>query len=504
MKRFLLALLFHPGPVSFRTGLVVAVLAFHHLAFTIYHSAAAAAPPNVLFIAYDDLRPTLACYGDPLAITPNFDRLAAQGTLFERAYCQLAVCAPSRLSLLTGRRPDTIKVWDLKTHFREEIPHLVTLPQHFKNNGYHSRAIGKILHGSSVSKFDPPSWSEDPMYDDGRRHSWRYAAPENLKVDTLKRTATEAEDVPDSVFVDGKVCDEAEQALVTFKGTGQPFFLAIGFRKPHLPFVAPKKYWDLYDRSQIPSPPSRENPSGAPEFGTRTWRELEGYTDIPMDLAAISDEQVQELRHGYYACVSYVDALLGRLLDKLEELALDGNTIICLWGDHGFHLGEQGLWTKANNYELSARVPLIVYDPRRPANGARSSALVELVDLYPTLADLCALEVSAELEGLSFAPLLENPVLPWKTAAFHQYPRDYVEIKHKRHGDVMGYALRTSRYRYVQWKDWEFGDILKEELYDQEIDPHEMRNLAHNPENKQLVEQLRGQLAAGWRGALPK
>jgi len=480
------------------------VLLIHSSLLAIYHSFGEQSSPNVLFIAYDDLRPALACYGDPIAITPNFDRLADKGTLFERAYCQLAVCAPSRLSLLSGKRPDSIKVWDLNTHFREYDPKLITLPQHFKNNGYHSRSIGKILHGANAPKYDPPSWSEDPMYDDGRRHSWRYAAPENLKVVTLKRTAAEGEDVPDSAFVDGKVCDSAEQALATFKGTGQPFFLAVGFRKPHLPFVAPKKYWDLYDRDDIPPPSSRNHPSGAPEYATRTWRELEGYTDIPKDLAKIPDDKVQELRHGYYACVSYVDALLGRILDKLETLELDDNTIICLWGDHGMHLGEQGLWTKSNNYEIAARVPLIIYDPRQKRKGARSQALVELVDLYPTLTELCGIESPEGLEGLSAAPLLDDPEQAWKSAAFHQFPRDYVDIKHKRHGDVMGYALRNDRYRYVQWKDWKFGDILKEEIYDQERDPNEMQNIAQNPENKELLKQLRVQLAAGWKGALPQ
>ena len=226
------------------------LLIFHFAIFIFQFGARSA--PNVLFIAVDDLRPALACYGDPIAITPNIDRLASQGTVFNRAYCQLAVCGPSRLSLLSGRRPDTIQVWDLKSHFRETFPDLVTLPQHFKNNGYFTRSIGKIYHGSGAPMKDPPSWSEEALYDSGRKHEWRYASKENRAVVTLKRSSTEAEDVSDNTFVDGLVCDAAEAALTTFKETGKSFFLGVGFRKPHLPFVAPKKYWVKHWHTLIP------------------------------------------------------------------------------------------------------------------------------------------------------------------------------------------------------------------------------------------------------------
>lgn len=460
--------------------------------------------PNVLFIAIDDLRPALGCYGDPIAITPNIDRLASKGTVFNRAYCQLAVCGPSRLSLLSGRRPDTIQVWDLKSHFRETFPELVTLPQHFKNHGYDTRSIGKIYHGSGAPMKDPPSWSEEPLYDSGRKHEWRYASPENLAVDTLKRTATEAEDVPDNTFVDGLVCDAAEAALETYSKTGQPFFLGVGFRKPHLPFVAPKKYWDLYKREKIPKPETDTHPHGAPEYALRTWNEIEGYTDIPKQLNEISPEKIQELRHGYYACISYIDTLVGRLLDTLDQLDLQNNTIICFWSDHGFHLGEQGLWTKANNYELAARVPLILSVPGQSNQGSTTDALVELVDLYPTLTELCKIPQTSGLEGLSLKPLLDDPNRPWKTAAFSQYPRDYTAIKHDRHGDVMGYALRTDRFRYVQWKDWNSGEALAEELYDHQNDPLEMKNLAPLSEYATILKSHQRQLKAGWQNALPK
>ncbi|MEC7906976.1 MAG: sulfatase [Verrucomicrobiota bacterium] len=480
------------------------VLILLNSAFCILCSAAENSKYNVLFVAFDDLRPDLACYGDPVAITPNFDRLASQGTVFNRAYCQLAVCGPSRLSLITGLRPDTIKVWDLKTHFRETLPDLVTLPQYFKNNGYHSQAIGKILHGSSVSMYDPPSWSEDPLYDYGRPHHWRYASPENLAVEAHKRTAVEGEEVPDDTFVDGLVCVAAEEALNRFAESQKPFFLGVGFRKPHLPFVAPKKYWDLYEQDDIPKRSSTAHPKEAPEYAVRTWNEIEGYTDIPKQLDQISEEKIRELRHGYYACISYVDALLGRLLDKLKERNLEDSTIVCLWGDHGFHLGEQGLWTKANNYELSARVPLIIYSPSQKHKGATSNAFVELVDLYPTLAELCGLEIPDGLEGLSMKPLLDNSHLSWKSAAFNQYPRDYTNIKHTKHGDVMGYAVRTDRFRYVEWRDWKSNEVLEQELYDSSIDPHETINRAGIEEMASTVARHQEILSAGWQGALPK
>lgn len=464
----------------------------------------ALAAPNVLFIAIDDLRPALGCYGDQTAFSPNIDKLAARGTVFNRAYCQLAVCAPSRLSLITGLRPDSIKVWDLGTHFREALPDIVTLPQLFKNKGYYTRSIGKILHGGGTASKDPPSWSENAVFDYVREPSLRYSLPKNLVGAQLKHASLEKANVPDNAYTDGVVCDTALEALESLAKKDQPFFLGVGFRKPHLPFVAPSKYWDLYDRDEIPRRASDSHPKGAPDYATRSWLELEGYTDIPQDTAELTPEKIQELRHGYYACISYVDAMIGRLLDRLEELELADDTVICIWGDHGFHLGEQGLWTKANNYELSARVPLILSVPGQPNQGATSNALVELVDLYPTLTELCGLGTPGELEGISLKPLLEAPDRPWKTAAFNQFPRMYKENRHAKHGEVMGYAVRTEHYRYVQWKDWKSGDILEEELYDHQNDPNEMNNVASNPEyTDALTEHLR-KLKAGWRGALPR
>ena len=463
---------------------------------------ARASPLNVLFIAIDDLRPALGCYGDKTAITPNIDRLAKRGTLFNRAYCQQAVCCPSRLSLLTGLRPDTIKVWDLNTHFREALPNAVTLPQHFKNHGYHTRSIGKIFHGGGKPSKDSPSWSEAPIYDNVRDPKMRYATEQNLKGKGLKRAASESAEVPDNAYVDGLVCEAAEKALGDLKAQKKPFFLAVGFRKPHLPFSAPKKYWDLYRRKDIPAPVATGHPEGAPELAVRSWGELEGYSDIPKN-GKLSAAKTQELRHGYYACVSYIDVLTSRLLKKLDELELTGRTVVLLWGDHGFHLGEQGLWTKANNYELSTRVPLILSIPGQVNPGSKTNALVEFVDLYPTLAQICGLPAPARSEGISLLPLLEKPERPWKTAAFSQYPRSFQGNRHRKDGDIMGYAVRTQRHRYVEWRNGKTGKTQARELYDHQTDPNETKNLAKEPDQKENLERLQQTLQSGWKGALP-
>ncbi len=457
---------------------------------------------NVLFIAIDDLRPALGCYGDQTAVTPNIDRLAKRGTVFSRAYCQQALCSPSRLSLMTGRRPDTTRVWDLQTPFREALPNVITLPQLFRNHGYHCRSIGKIYHGSGAPSKDAPSWSEQPLYDHVREANLRYATPQNLNGKGLKRASTEAADVPDDTYIDGVVCKAALNALDTLKDKDKPFFLAVGFRKPHLPFCAPKKYWDLYKSETIPAPVSNAHPKDAPEVAVRSWKELEGYTDIPED-GRITAAKTRKLRHGYYACVSYIDALVGQLLDRLDQLGLAMNTVICLWGDHGFHLGEQGLWTKANNYELSTRVPLILAAPGQKKPGTKTNALVELVDLYPTLADACGLESPTGVEGISLMPLLDDPEFPWKTAVFSQYPRSQSGNRHNGHGDIMGYATRTDRYRYVEWREWRTGHVVAQGLYDHHSDPNEMRNVAKNPKHSGALNQHRAILKAGWRAALP-
>lgn len=459
-------------------------------------AAEAARPLNVLFVAIDDLRPALGCFGDKVAVTPQIDQLAERATLFTKAYCQLAVCSPSRLSLMTGRRPDTIRVWDLATHFRQAAPDVVTLPQHFRDHGYHTQSIGKIYHGSGKPSKDPPSWSVDPLFDQTRDAEVRYALRKNLEGTGLKRSATESADVDDGRYLDGMVCSAAEKTIDELAAAEKPFFLAVGFRKPHLPFCAPKKYWDLYRRDQIPLPEFPQHPRAAPELAVRSWKELEGYKDIP-DGEQLTEPQVRELRHGYYACVSYVDALVGRLLEKLREVEIVQETIVVLWGDHGYHLGEQGLWTKANNYELSTRVPLIISVPGQSNSGRQCGRLVELVDVYPTLTDVCGLGDPGGVDGTSLAPLLSDPELPWKQAVFSQYPRDRSSHRHRGHGDIMGYAVRTERYRYVQWRQWGSQNIVARELYDHAADPLESQNIAGQPELAQTVKELAMMLESG-------
>ena len=475
--------------------------------------------PNVVFIAVDDLRTALGCYGDGDAITPRIDRLAAGGMVFQRAYCQQAVCNPSRASLMTGLRPDAIKVWDLKSHFRHELPaHLaqlpqyrggthfrqarpdvVTLPEYFKGHGYIARSVGKIYHGSPGAQ-DAQSWSEDALLN----VVWKsadYLLPQNQAPAAenwpgFKMAATEAADAPDDAYGDGKVADAACDLIAAFDD--EPFFLAVGFRKPHLPFSAPKQYWDLYDRDAISAPENAEKPAGIPDFAWHSSQELRGYRDIP-DAGAIPDDLVRKLRHGYYACVSYMDAQAGKLLDALEARGLRENTVIVLWGDHGYHLGEKALWCKTTNYELDTRAPLIISAPGMAAGDCE--ALVEFVDVYPTLLDCCGLPARDDLEGLSLAPLLRQPDRPWKSAAFSQFPRPWT---YEGEPEVMGYSMRADRYRYTEWQDFRSGETLARELYDHADSHAEIDNLAADASYAETLADLSARLRAGWRGALPE
>ncbi len=474
--------------------------------------------PNVLFIAVDDLRTALGCYGDDNAITPHIDRLAARGMLFKRAYCQQAVCNPSRASLMTGLRPDTIKVWDLKSRFRHELPPtlaelpqfsggahfrrakptVITLPEYFKQHGYSARSVGKIYHGSPKTQ-DPQSWSAEAILN----VVWKsadYLLPENQAPQAdnwpgFKMAASEAADVPDNAYGDGKVAEAACQLLAEFDE--QPFFLAVGFRKPHLPFSAPKRYWDLYDRDSISPPENPHKPARIPDFAWHNSRELRGYADVPAD-GPLSDDLIQRLRQGYYACVSYMDAQVGKLLDTLDRRGILDNTIIALWGDHGYHLGEKSLWCKTTNYELDTRAPLIISVPDKQAG--ECDALVEFVDIYPTLVDCCALPKREELEGISLAPLLHDPSLPWKTAAFSQFPRPWA---YEGEPDVMGYTMRADCYRYTEWQDFRTGAVLANELYDHNRNHAEIENVAEDHRYAKTVAALSDRLRAGWRAALP-
>jgi len=457
--------------------------------------APGAAPqkPNVLFIAVDDLRPELGCYGRDYIKSPNIDRIARQGMTFNRAYCQQAVCSPSRSSLLTGTRPDTTKVWDLVTHFRDALPDVVTLPQLFKQGGYFAQGMGKIYHPGFD---DPRSWSTPWQTPQAPTYAL-LKTPEVKDEDKAKKKGGppfESADVPDNFFKDGMVADLAVSTLRDLGKKPDPFFFAVGFAKPHLPFVSPKKYWDLYDPAQIKLAPNPFRPKDAPEYALTTSGELRNYVGMPAE-GPIPDNLARQLRHGYYAAVSYTDVQIGKVLDELNRLGLRKNTIIVLWGDHGWKLGEHGEWCKHSNVENDTNAPLIVSVPGMKNAGTHTDGLVEFVDIYPTLSELAGLPLPGHLEGTSFKPLLDDPKRSWKPAAFSQYPRGQ---------RLMGYSMRTDRYRFTVWvgrQDHSQVDAI--ELYDHQADPQENTNIAKLPKNAELVKRLMEQWRQGWRGAKP-
>ena len=466
---------------------------------------------NVLFIASDDLRPQLGCYGFEKMKTPHLDDLAARGMVFQRAYCQAAVCRGSRLSLLTGRRPDTTKI---STNggpiFRKHSPHWVTLPQQFKNHGYQSHCLGKIFHGAFQVRTtwnDPQSWSVPEWYPGPRYYYTPKGIADARKVFEEKRgrkdpvddwvnhfvlgLSWEVPDVADNVLYDGQVADKAIERLGELRD--KPFFLAVGFLKPHLPFIAPKKYWDLYSPDEVKPAENAHPPKDVPAPAITSWGHPRGYSDFPRK-GNPSPELVAKLTHGYAACVSFVDAQVGRVVAELDRLGLRENTIIVFWGDHGYHLGENGIWGKATNFELTTRVPLIVSIPGMKNAGTKTDALVELVDLYPSLCEWCGLPASDELEGTSLAPLLENPGLPWKKAVFSQHPSS--------NRKYMGRSVRTDGWRFTRWKGKESG-LGGIELYDQKKDPANNVNVAGREEFADRVAAMSKILDAGWRKALP-
>lgn len=446
---------------------------------------------NVLFIAVDDLRPELGSYGKDYIISPNIDRLAQEGLLFERAYCQQAVCSPSRTSLLAGLRPDSTHVYDLQTHFRETVPNVVTLPQHFKQNGYHTEWWGKIYHAALL---DSPSWTTQ-----GKRYepesNWRaYVLEESNRLAAQNSGGGppyESADVADNAYPDGKIAESAIKALNQLKD--QPFFLAVGFYKPHLPFNAPQKYWDMYDAEAIELPEVDSPPQDVPEVALTNWGELRAYSLIPSE-GKLDPAMTRKLIHGYRACVSYTDAQIGKLLDELDRLDLRKNTIVILWGDHGWKLGDYGDWCKHTNFEIDTRSPLIISVPGMSVQGKRTQALVELVDIYPTLSELAGLPIPAHLQGSSLVPLLDHPEREWKEIALSQYPRQ--------NGEVMGYSMRTDRYRFTQWKSLRDTSVIATELYEHSDDPTARKNLAYLPEYATTVQRLDSLLDVQWTASL--
>lgn len=472
-------------------------------------SFAADAPKlNVLFVMADDLRPELASYGSP-ATTPNFDRLAKRSVQFDRAYCQQALCNPSRSSMLTGRRPDTLKQWNNGLHFREKNPDVTTLPLWFKEHGYTTRCVGKIFHNWHTKlKGDPRSWSAPEFLhyanhgDDAAQVTGEL--PPNLASPSPRKYTNaplyECRDVPDEAYFDGRVAAEAVRVMREVRE--QPFFLAVGFWKPHAPFNAPKKYWDMYDRAKLP-PLNPARPTGAPDVAFHDGRELRG---IPPNQVTFTPEQVAEIRHGYFANISYLDAQLGKVLDELDRLKLTDRTVIVFCGDHGYHLGEHTQWAKTSNFEYDARVPLFLATPmqnRLPkspktsevsGNGQRTNSLAELVDLFPTLVDLCGLPRPDGLEGTSLVPVLNDVSKSVKPAAFTQHPRPpYFDREPSGEPAVMGVSVRTAHVRYTEWRDWKTKKTVARELYDAQQDPAELRNAIDAPtlsESQREAEQL--------------
>lgn len=474
----------------------------------------AAKKPNVLFIAIDDMKPLISAYGESIP-TPAIDRIAAQGTTFLNAHCQQAVCGPSRASLMTGKRPDFTQVWDLKTQIRDINPDIVTMPQFFKDNGYHSVGVGKIYDPRSVDKgSDTKSWSQPYRqtwhlnYDAtlgkaaghyqnskskalaaelGEKASWNKVNKHLFKNDAWP--VVEAIDVPDNAYDDGAIGDYAVNELAKLKRLNKPFFFAIGFKKPHLPFVAPKQYWDLFDRNTINLAPYQKQSVNGPDIAYHNSPELRSYNGIPKN-GALDEATQRKLIHGYYACIAYIDAQIGNILDELEAQGLAENTIIALWGDHGFHLGDHGLWCKHTNFENATRVPLIISAPKSKRNKV-STMPVELTDLFPTLCELTGLEVPNNLDGVSLAPVVKKGKDDLREFAISQYPRP----------GHMGYTLRTERFRFVAWyktnKDTPANGHTpptQTELYDYKHDPLETRNLANEKAYAEISSDLSGKL----------
>jgi len=513
------------SPISFLSMLLILGLA---LISCNEHHDSDTAKPNILFIAVDDLRPELGCYGVDYVISPNIDRLSDNGITFTNAFCQSAVCNPSRASLMTGLRPNSNKVWDLWTDFRETVPDVITLPQYFKNNGYFTTAIGKIYHNT---KPDSLSWSEEKLHIDGypfdpdatyigekaledlekRKHEIMEAGKMEKYIDRigewyLKSYATECEDVPDNAYFDGAQTDVAIDKLDELSAKDEPFFFAVGYYRPHLPFNAPKKYWDMYDPEKIPMAENDFIPEGAPPMAINNFRELRGYVDYkeqPSPLfEKLTEEQARHLKHGYLASVTYIDTQVGRLMKKLEELGILDNTIVVLWGDHGWKLGEHGSWCKMTNYTIDTRVPLIFSTPELRNNPVKCNELVEFVDIYPSLCELVGLDIPEKLDGLSAFPLFSNPDKEWKNAVFSQYLRSKIWLAPDGIA-YHGFAIRSHDYLYVEWKKEETGELAATELYDLKNDPMENTNVVSLPEYAEISKEMASRLEAGWKAALP-
>ena len=460
---------------------------------------------NVLFIAVDDLRPVLGCYGDTKVKTPNLDALAARGAVFRRAYCQLPSCLPSRTSVLTGLRPETTGVLtNGDANFRSRFPDHVSLPQHFKSHGAFCMSFGKMFH-----RQDPVSWSVEKWIPMGNPFFPIYGKPETIALQREKGSGPakppdwwgfqkgrntrwakaigwEDPDVPDNALFDGQLADAVIRVLRERRH--ERFFLAPGCFRPHLPFIAPKPYFDMYPLEDLKLPVNRELPDGAPSFVHYDSAEARSYLDVPKRGQPIPEQKQLELLRGYYASVTYVDAQIGRVLDELDRLDLTDETVVMLWSDHGYHFGEHGTWNKLTNFEEATRSTMIVSAPARERHGIAVDGMIEHVDMYPTLCELCGLPVPEGLEGASFAPLLENAERPGKPVILSQANPT---------GKRMGRTMRTDRYRYTEWTVR--GEPIGVEIYDHQTDPAENVNLAAEPRNQALTDRLARQFRTVWK-----
>lgn len=462
--------------------------------------------PNVLMILVDDLKPALGCYGDAMAKTPSIDRLAARGLRFDLAYCNQAVCAPSRFTLMLGSHSTSTGLYGLDSQLRQRVPNAVTLPQLFAQSGYRTESLGKVFHIGHGNQGDPQSFSiehfhdkvieyADPSSTDGGQLTREEAYFTNQQLDRIKQlprgAAFESPDVADDAYADGRVAAETVKRLQAARKRRDqddtPFFIVAGFARPHLPFSAPKKYWDLFDSAQFAKPSISHPPANAPKVASKTNGELANYKPVSDSGEVDPDADLyQQLTHGYYASVSYVDAQIGKVLDELDRQQLSDNTIVVLWGDHGFHLGDHGYWTKHTNYEQANRIPLLIAAPGVTKAGSVTGQLAESVDIFPTLAELAGLETRSgpqPVDGRSLVPVLRDPAARVRDHAYHVFPKA-----------KLGRAIRTERHRFVEWRSvGESPEAAELELYDYETDPLETRNLV--AEQPQVVAELRAILA---------
>ena len=447
-----------------------------------------AAKLNVLFIAVDDLNNHLGCYGNRMVQSPNIDRLAQRALRFDHAYCQFPLCSPSRVSLMTGLRPDTTKIFDLQKDFRKtSLPDVVTLPQLFKLNGYFSARVGKIFHYGVPGQIgtsgldDPQSW--DKFINPRGRDKDEEAKVTNLNTNNPGLGAALAwyeSEGRDEEYTDGKLAAETIKLLEENKD--KPFFIGAGFYRPHVPWIVPKKYFDLYPVEKISLPPFPAN--------DRADKPAVAFHVKPPNYGK-TQEQLRMAKRAYYASTTFVDAQIGKVLDALDRLQLSDHTIVVLWGDHGWHLGEHGLWQKMSLYEESARVPLLIFVPGMKSAGQSSARMVETIDIYPTLADYAGLSAPKNLAGKSLRPLLDNPRAEWSRPAFTQVTRGNAQ-----NGMIMGYTVRTEKWRYTEWDGGQKGM----ELYDHERDPEEHVNLANDSTHAKVLEEMKG-LIRGMRAA---